>query len=142
MVFKARVAIEALEGERTVSDLASGDAVHPTRVQQWRKALREGAAGVFERGGKTAEVDEGTVRDPRATIGERAVAHDPAQGLRGRTAATVPASMSRTLKPWAGQARRGMIERDHPALSIGAARAGCCRSRGRRPATARRARPS
>ena len=98
------MALEALKGERTASELASADAVHPTRVQQWRKALLEGAAGVFERGGKTApDVDEGTVRDLHATIGELAVANDPAQGLRGRTAATVPAPMSRTLKPWVGK---------------------------------------
>ena len=55
--FKARVALEALKGERTVSELAS--------------ALLEGAAGIFERGGKSAaaaEIAEDTVRDLHARI--------------------------------------------------------------------------
>jgi transposase len=83
------VALEALKGERTVSELASAYGVHPTMVHQWKKALLEGAAGVFERGGKTApEVDEDTVRDLHAKLGELAVAND---------------FSSRKLKPWAGK---------------------------------------
>ena len=54
-------------------------------------ALLEGAADIFERGGrKTAEVDDDTVRDRHAEIGELAVANDPAPGLRGPAGATVP----------------------------------------------------
>jgi len=87
--FKARVALEALKGERTVSELASAYGVHPTMVHQWKKALLEGAAGVFERGGKTvSDVDEDTVRDLHAKIGELAVAND---------------FLSRKLKPWIGK---------------------------------------
>jgi len=57
--FKARVALEALMGERTVSELAAEYVVHPTMIHQWKKALLDGAAGIFERGGKkTAEVEE------------------------------------------------------------------------------------
>jgi len=87
--FKARVALEALKGERTVSELGSAYGVHPTMVHQWKKALLEGAAGVFERGGKTApDVDEDTMRDLHAKIGELAVAND---------------FLSRKLKPWIGK---------------------------------------
>jgi len=87
--FKARVALEALKGERTVSELAVTYGVHPTMVHQWKKVLLEGAAGVFERGGKTApDVDEDTVRDLHAKIGELAVAND---------------FLSRKLKPWIGK---------------------------------------
>lgn len=52
--FKARVALEALKGERTVSELAVAYGIHPTMVHHWKKSLLEGAAGVFERGGKVA----------------------------------------------------------------------------------------
>lgn len=87
-----------------MSELAVADGVHPTMVHQGKKALLEGAAGVFERGGETSpDVDEDTVRDRHAKIGELAVADDPAQGLRGPTGATVPASMSRKLRPWPGK---------------------------------------
>lgn len=47
--FKARVALEALRGERTVSELAAAYEVHPTMNHQWKKAVLEGAAGIFER---------------------------------------------------------------------------------------------
>ena len=72
------VALEALKGERTVSELAVACEAHPTMIHQWKKALLDGAAGIFERGGKAApaEIDEDTVRDLHAKIGELAVAND------------------------------------------------------------------
>jgi transposase-like protein len=69
--FKARVALEALKGERTVSELAGAYEVYPTMIHQWKKALLEGAAGLFERGGQaavTAEIAEETARDLHAKI--------------------------------------------------------------------------
>lgn len=75
--FKARVALEAVKGERTVSELAAEYGVHPTMIHQWKKALLDGAAEIFERGGKAAPaVDEDTVRSLHAKIGELAVAND------------------------------------------------------------------
>lgn len=87
---KARVALEAVKGERTVSELAA-EYVHPTMIHQWKRSLLEGAAGIFERGGKAAaaaELAEDTVRDLHAKIGELAVAND---------------FLSRKLKPWIGK---------------------------------------
>jgi transposase-like protein len=49
--FKAKVALEALKGEQTVSELASRFGVHPTMIHQWKKALLDGAPELFERGG-------------------------------------------------------------------------------------------
>ena len=69
--FKARVALEALKGERPVSELAAEYGVHPTMIHQWKRSLLEGTAGIFERGGKVvvaAEVAEETVRDLHAKI--------------------------------------------------------------------------
>lgn len=56
--FKARVALEAVKGERTVSELATEYGVHPTMIHQWKRSLLEGAAGIFERGGKAAVAAE------------------------------------------------------------------------------------
>ena len=69
--FKARVALEAVKGERTVSELAAAYEVHPTMIHQWKKAVLEGAAGIFECGGKaaaTAGVAKDTFQDLHAWI--------------------------------------------------------------------------
>jgi transposase-like protein len=52
--FKARVALEALKGERTASELAAAYEVHPTMIHQLKKALLEGAAGNLDCGGQAA----------------------------------------------------------------------------------------
>lgn len=57
--FKAKVALEAVKGEETISELASRFGVHPTMTNQWKRAFLEGASGVFECGArKLPDVDE------------------------------------------------------------------------------------
>ena len=45
--FKARVAVEVVKGEETVAQLAERYQVHPSQIQAWKKAITDGAAGVF-----------------------------------------------------------------------------------------------
>jgi transposase-like protein len=48
--FKARVALEAVKGVRTLSELSSAFKVHPTVIARWKTQLMEGAAGIFGEG--------------------------------------------------------------------------------------------
>jgi transposase len=92
--FKAKVALEALKGEETVSELARRFGIHPTMIHQWKRALLEGASGGFERGGrKKPEIDDEQVKDLHAKIGELAVANDAS--LRAYAAALRPRSLLR-----------------------------------------------
>jgi transposase-like protein len=45
--FKAKVAVEAIRGERTLSQLASQYRVHPVQIGQWRKTALEQLAELF-----------------------------------------------------------------------------------------------
>jgi transposase-like protein len=57
--FKARVALEAVKGVRTLSELSAAYGVHSTVIAHWKRQLMEGAPGLFERGagpsGRTEE---------------------------------------------------------------------------------------
>ena len=52
--FKAKVALAAIKGDRTIAELAGEFGVHPNQIYNWKKQLLEGAASVFE-GGASAE---------------------------------------------------------------------------------------
>lgn len=79
--FKARVALEALKGEKTLQQLAKDFDLHPVQVSDWKKKLLEGASGVFASSGNAAEgaTEEGLekVCDPlHAKIGKLTVELD------------------------------------------------------------------
>lgn len=48
--FKAKVALEAVKGVHTMSELSSRFQVHPTVIANWKRQLTAGAAGVFGAG--------------------------------------------------------------------------------------------
>jgi len=76
--FKARVALEALKGVKTIQQLGKEFEVHPMQVSEWKKIMSEGAPGVFGAGqGKAVAEDFEQERATlRSKIGELTMAVD------------------------------------------------------------------
>ena len=51
-IFKAKVALEAIKGERTIAEIASECGVHPNQITKWKKELLEEAPEIFSQGRK------------------------------------------------------------------------------------------
>ena len=61
--FKAKVALEALKGERTLNELAGHFEVPPTQVVQWKQRLLAGASDWFNGGVERDAAQEAQLRD-------------------------------------------------------------------------------
>jgi transposase len=78
--FKAKVALAAVKGDRTLADLAQQFDVHPNQITTWKGQLLEGAAGVF--GQEKSDAKEATVdlKALHAKIGELTLENDFLEG--------------------------------------------------------------
>ena len=75
--FKAKVALEALKGEQTLSELAARFDLHPNMIAQWKRQATEGMADVFSsKGSKGKEVGEAQIKELHAKIGQRTIERD------------------------------------------------------------------
>jgi transposase len=75
--FKARVALEALKGIKTVQQIAKEFDVHPVQVSDWKKKLSTQAGSVFESGRAQEQEDFSHERtDLHSKIGELTVMLD------------------------------------------------------------------
>ena len=82
--FKAKVALAAIKGDRTLAQLAEQFDVHPNQITQWKTQLLERAADVFASGagGHTAEAPD--LKALHAKIGQQALEVDFLAGVLGR----------------------------------------------------------
>ena len=75
--FKAKVALEAVRGDKTILEIATRHKIHPNQVSRWKQRAVEGMKEVFSNGAERACGDhEGEVRDLHAKIGELTVERD------------------------------------------------------------------
>lgn len=80
--FKAKVALEAFKGEKTISELAQQFEVHPNQIVQWKKELVDRAKELFEKGKQKAEGPG--VQELHAKIGKLTMENDFLAGALGR----------------------------------------------------------
>ena len=78
--FKAKVALAAIKGDRTIAQLAEQFDVHPNQVTSWKAQLEGGAADVFGAGGHGAAPPAVDVKSLHAKIGELTLENDFLEG--------------------------------------------------------------
>ena len=75
--FKARVALEAIKGERSLSELASHYEVHPNQIRIWKKRLLEEMSGIFsDKRRKEKQTEEGDKAKLFEEIGRLKIEND------------------------------------------------------------------
>jgi len=82
--FKASVAIEAIKGEQTLSELSARFEIHPTQIQHWKKQLLEGSKDIFGASEKERKHIESEVKDLHAKIGQLTMERDFLSQALGR----------------------------------------------------------
>jgi transposase/putative transposase len=76
--FKARVAIEAIKGVKTIQEIAKEYDVHPVQVSEWKKTMAQNAASAFGAGAGNTEAEQFERERERlhAKIGQQAIELD------------------------------------------------------------------
>ena len=76
--FKARVAMAALSGEKTLAELSSEFCVHPTMISTWKQELMKRGRELFARGNKAPTVEDAqkVIDDLHRKIGQLQVERD------------------------------------------------------------------
>ena len=82
--FKAKVALAALKGEKTLADLAQQFDVHVNQITQWKSQLLDGAAGVFDHGKTESSAPAVDLKSLHAKIGELTLENDFLSGALGK----------------------------------------------------------
>jgi transposase-like protein len=74
--FKAKVALAAVKGDRTIAQLAEHFDVHPNQITIWKSQLEASASEIFGPGGGTPAMPVVDVKSLHAKIGELTLEND------------------------------------------------------------------
>lgn len=75
--FKARVALDALSGDHTITELASKYGVHPNQISTWKKQAKEGVVASFSGKAHAEKHDnQAQIKELHAKIGQLTVEKD------------------------------------------------------------------
>jgi len=74
--FKAKVAMAAARGDKTMSELAAEFKVHPHQIQMWKKVLVENVTALFEKSSNTGETKSEDSEPLYAKIGQLTIERD------------------------------------------------------------------
>lgn len=74
--FKARIALEALKGEKTIAEISSEYGVHSSQIAKWKQQALSGIKGIFSKGNGNSENHEKEMTGLYAQIGQLKVEND------------------------------------------------------------------
>ncbi len=101
--FKAKVALEAIKGQKTINEISSEYGVHSTQITQWKKQVLDELPGIFARpGSERAQNEEALIASLYQQIGQLKVETDFLKKNQERSV----------------EHKRLLLEPDHPQLSI------------------------
>jgi transposase-like protein len=75
--FKAKMALEAIKGEKTLDELASEFGIHPVQIAHWKKHALEGLPGVFDNAeNRWEQADQALIAQLYQEIGQLQIEQD------------------------------------------------------------------
>lgn len=74
--FKAKVALAAVKGNKTLAEISAENEVHPNQITQWKQQLLENASQLFDKGSGQSSAFDDTLKTLHAKIGQLTVEND------------------------------------------------------------------
>ena len=122
--FKAKVALAALKGDKTMRELATQFDVHPNQIKQWKDQLLDGVSDVFDDKPKASKPPEIDVKSLHAKIGQLTLENGFLEGALDKAGllSRCPAGDCEAICREGAQRNDGSISQAEPCPSSRSAR--------------------